>query len=417
MVLRRPNLIEWTNYMQECVDDLEKREDAAPTDKLFLQHVKLQHICEKVGKMFHMHDPSANVNLDDAQVAYNVNTLEVELGVWKREIPVDCKTAGLDFFEHVCSLYAHEIVLHHNHNVDDFKMPFNEESLKNVNAGSGTLTQNQITALKACVKAAHGILDTMLSFDQETITALPMLLYFVRCVYAVVILIKMHVAVSIQNSELGKLFHPESLKVEHYLNGLIEHFGAKRFSHGQIRPDKVLRILGVLRDWFEEKHKKGIVAANQPRGTDQGPDTKQRKQGKNDQSGLHMLSSLAANQQPTAQPQNPADFSTDWTFDRAHPMPYQPRYSTNPHANAANAEAAAQANQHYDYYNQLLESEFGWDLGVQQAMDIALGDMNGLGGNGLDNYLLGGDNMAPFGGYDQSMGAGAGAGGAGGMAL
>lgn len=396
MVLRRPNLVEWTNYMQECVDDLEKREDAAPTDKLLLQHVKLQHICEKVGKMFHMHDPSANVTIDDAQVAYNVNTLEAELGVWKKEIPADCKTKGLDFFEHVCSLYAHEIVLHHNHNVDDFKMPFNEESLKNVNAGSGTLTQNQITALKACVKAAHGILDTMLSFDQETITALPMLLYFVRCVYAVVILIKMHVAVSIQSSELGKLFRPESLKVEIYLNGLIDHFGVKRYSRSQVRPDKALRILGVLRDWFEEKHKKGIVA-NQLR-SEMGED-KQQEQGKSDQSGLHMLSSIAANQQP----QNPAEIAADWTFDRAHAMPYQPRYSTNPYANAANAEAAAQANAQYDQYNQMLESEFGWDLGVQQAMDIALGDMNGLQGAGLDSYLLGGDSMMPFGGYDQSM--------------
>jgi len=49
------------------------------------------------------------------------------------------------------------------------------------------------------------------------------------------------------------------------------------------------------------------------------------------------------------------------------------------------------------------DSEFGWDLGVQQAMDIALGDMNGLQGAGLDNWLLGDNRMMSFGGgYDQN---------------
>jgi hypothetical protein len=37
---------------------------------------------------------------------------------------------------------------------------------------------------------------------------------------------------------------------------------------------------------------------------------------------------------------------------------------------------------------------------VQQAMDIAFADMNGLQGNGLDNWLLGGDSMMPFVSYD-----------------
>jgi hypothetical protein len=223
MVLRRPIRFDWTKYTEDCIEELMTSPDAAPTDRLLCQHVKLQRICEEVGQQFRMHDPSATISLDDAQVAYNVRHFENELKRWKEDIPDDCRTPGLMFFEHVCSLYAHEIVLHLNHNVDDFKMPFNEESLKNVNAGFGKLTQNQMNSLQACVKAAHGILEAMLNFDGKTITALPMLLYFVRCVYAVVILIKMHVAVCIPNSELGKLFQAEDLRVEFYLNGLIDH--------------------------------------------------------------------------------------------------------------------------------------------------------------------------------------------------
>jgi hypothetical protein len=45
--------------------------------------------------------------------------------------------------------------------------------------------------------------------------------------------------------------------------------------------------------------------------------------------------------------------------------------------------------------------DYGWGgLGVQQAMDIAFGDMNGLQENNLDNWLLGGDSMMPFVSYD-----------------
>jgi hypothetical protein len=60
-----------------------------------------------------------------------------------------------------------------------------------------------------------------------------------------------------------------------------------------------------------------------------------------------------------------------------------------------------------------ISQDYGWgDLGVQQAMDMALGEMNGLQGNGLDNWLLGGDSMMPFVSYDtngaqaQAMGRG-----------
>lgn len=397
MVLRRPNLVRWTNYMAECVTELETHPEAAPTDRLFCQHIKLQHICEQIGQQFYMDDPSAaKIDINDAQVSYNVKSLENDLSEWKKNIPADCRVPGLVFFEHVCNLYAHEIVLHHNHNVDDFKMPFSEDSLRNVNTGSGTLSQNQITALRACVIAAHGILDTMMTFNYEVITTLPMLLYFVRCVYAIVILIKMHVAVHMPSSELGKLFEPDDLRVEFYLNGLIAHF-ANTGQQRQTRPDKVLRILGVLRDWFEEKHKKDIAAQRGEAVSDN--DQADQKPNSVEQSGLQMLSQVATGHQP--------EMSTDWTFDRAQAMPYVPR-----------GPAAQQPFTHpndgsYTNFGNFGggETDFnnttGWDLGVQQAMDMALGDMNGLQGNGLDNWLLGGDSMMPFVGYDNIGNGGA----------
>jgi hypothetical protein len=400
MVLRRSIRFDWTKYTEDCIEDFMTNPDAAPTDRLLCQHVKLQRICEEVGQQFRMHDASAIISLDDAQVAYNVRHFENELKRWKDEIPADCRTPGLLFFEHVCSLYAHEIVLHHNHNVDDFKMPFNEESLKNVNAGFGKLTQNQMNSLQACVKAAHGILEAMLDFDGKTITALPMLLYFVRCVYAVVILIKMHVAVCIPNSELGKLFQAEDLRVEFYLNGLIDHITTVARQRS-IRPNKLIRILKVLRDWFEEKHKKGMLSDNisPPNGAQES-----KQEPSEGQSGLQMLSQVATGHQAQS-----GEAPANWNYDRSQGLPYGHRYNPNVQSNPS-YHASDNSNFNMPNYGEGFGSnmqdpnipqDYGWGgLGVQQAMDIAFGDMNGLQENNLDNWLLGGDSMMPFVSYD-----------------
>jgi hypothetical protein len=390
MVLRRSIRFDWTKYTEDCIEDLMTNPDAAPTDRLFCQHVKLQRICEEVGQQFRMHDASATISLDDVQVAYNVRHFEKELKRWKDDIPADCRTPGLLFFEHVCSLYAHEIVLHHNHNVDDFKMPFNEESLKNVNAGFGKLTQNQMNSLQACVKAAHGILEAML--------------YFVRCVYAVVILIKMHVAVCIHNSELGKLFQAEDLRVEFYLNGLIDHITTVARERS-IRPNKLIRILKVLRDWFEEKHKKGITAQLSDNAPSSNGPRDSKQESRDGQSGLQMLSQVATGHQA----QNNEAPAT-WNYDRAQGMPYGHRYNPNVQSSTSyhNSDNPNFSMPNYgEGFNNNMQDpnmpqDYGWGggLGVQQAMDIAFGDMNGLQENGLDNWLLGGDSMMPFVSYD-----------------
>lgn len=124
-----------------------------------------------------------------------------------------------------------------------------------------------------------------------------------------------------------------------------------------------------------------------------------------------MLSQVATGQQA----QN-GEASADWNsnFERANNMPpYTQKYSTTPQNNA-NYNTAQDDNTPFsmpnfgggggfgnNMHDPNMSQDYGWgDLGVQQAMDIALGDMNGLQGGGLDNWLLGGDSMMPFVSYD-----------------
>ena len=394
--------------MRECIEVLESHPDAFPSDKVFCQHVKIQHICEDIGLQFLMDDNTAQISITDPKVTYALDVLENQLKSWKENIPSECRTPGLQFFEHVTSLYLHEIALHFNHNIEDFRMPFTEESLKSVNNTSDTLTQNQIAALEACLKAAHGILDTMLGFDIQIVKTLPMLLYFVRCVYAIVILIKMHVAVCTPNSELSKMMKPEDLKVDHYVDSLVQLF-AYVAKEEEFRPHpKILRILNLLRDWFG-KHKENVAAqqrGEKPRSETEG----QNGQGQYNQTPLHLLSQVATgNQRNNQEGIRGGPEAQDWTFNSPHVIDYTKRPPAG-HPDSQfpiNQQTSGESGQQYlDAYSVPVSDQqgmvdptvqdYGWGSGFEQAMDIALGGMDGLQQSGLDNWFMG-DGMAPFG--------------------
>jgi hypothetical protein len=126
----------------------------------------------------------------------------------------DCQTnkssATLKMAEHVVNLYMHEVAMHVDHNVEEFKPPFTEESIRNTgleeDEASRPLTSAHITALSTCLTSIDGVFEAFLSLDVDIIRTLP-ILYFVRIAYAVVVLIKMFFAAAKPNSELGKVIN------------------------------------------------------------------------------------------------------------------------------------------------------------------------------------------------------------------
>ena len=402
MVLRRPNLVHWTKYMEECVQILETSSEAEPSDKLFCQHIKIQHICEEVSVQFLMDDSTASISITDPKVTYALNVLENDLKEWSQKIPPELKShPSLKFFEHVASLYLHEIALHFNHNVEDFRLPFTEESLKSVNNTSEKLTQNQIAALEACRHAAHGILDGMLAFDTETTKALPMLLFFVRCTYAIVVLIKMHVAVTTPGSEISKMMTAEDIDVDRYLDGLINMF-TNVPADQDFRPHpKILRILSVLRDWFT-KHKENVAA--QARGD--APVQQQSDHHGQTQTPLDLLAQTATESNKGQSGQAQGGSGQSWTFNTPFPVDY----TQQPHPNHPDSQFPVhqqQQQQQQQQHNNYQQGAYGagaefdpnnpwlWGSNFQQAMDLNLADMTGVTGGGMDGLFLG-NGLAPF---------------------
>jgi hypothetical protein len=87
MGLRRPNLVRWSPYTEECVETLETSPDALPSDKVLCQWVRIQHISEEVGLQFSMDDQSVSVSISDAKVQHALKGFERELEAWRKQAP------------------------------------------------------------------------------------------------------------------------------------------------------------------------------------------------------------------------------------------------------------------------------------------------------------------------------------------
>ena len=171
MILRRPILVRFTDYLKECIEILETSEDALPSDKTLCQHVRIAHICEDISSQFAMDDPAINYTVSDHNVTFGIKHYEKALAEIRGAGSQDYAVRLAD---HVTNLYLHEIALHSQSNVDDFKGPWVQETFKTA-VGDTVLGPEHIRALTACQQACRNILDTFLSYDFEVIYVLPVI--------------------------------------------------------------------------------------------------------------------------------------------------------------------------------------------------------------------------------------------------
>ncbi|KAI9787848.1 MAG: hypothetical protein M1816_007415 [Peltula sp. TS41687] len=251
MSLRRPNLLRWTAYMGECVAFLESSAEALESDRKICRWVRVQHIADEVGEKLSMDDPCASVSLSDDTVRSALKGFENQLKDWYTQLPKELDDSTTQLNGHTVNLYMHEIAMHVDHNVDDFKPPFNEDDLK-PSRNPELLNPTHLTGLSTCLSAIQSIIGIFLTYDTETVRVQP-IFQFVRVAYAVVCLTKLYFTVTSPNSEMGKVINLEDLKVEHNLDGLLETF--RTAAEGdRCRPaSKFLMILVMLKSWYQKQ--------------------------------------------------------------------------------------------------------------------------------------------------------------------
>ncbi|OJD16043.1 hypothetical protein AJ78_03756 [Emergomyces pasteurianus Ep9510] len=251
MSLRRPLLTRWHPYMDESLEILETSPDALPSDRALIQWVKLAHIGEEVLFQFSMDDPATNVDITDPKSQYALKGFERRLAEWRKEVPPECYSPVMRHYELVLNIYMHEIGMHADHNIDDFKPPFinSLESQNPVDLG----TPAHLDALTVCLTSIHEAFDTFISLDYVTIQAMPTI-HFVRTSYASVALIKLYTAASYPATRLGQVFNPTDFKIEYYLNKLIRKLGGHEGRVSGRVTSRFALMLGMLKSWFSKRN-------------------------------------------------------------------------------------------------------------------------------------------------------------------
>ena len=138
--------------------------------------------------------------------------------------------------EHILNIFMHESALQLDAAQTDEEI-------------SGPTSAAHINALTSCLTSIQAAIDAICSLDPKTIICLPTVA-LARTSYAAVALIKLYSLASAPDSKVGQVIDPASLKVEYYLEKVINHYKVAGEQDGGRAPSKFCIVLSLLLSWF-----------------------------------------------------------------------------------------------------------------------------------------------------------------------
>jgi hypothetical protein len=223
MRLKRPNILLFNSWMGECVIMLEKSK--LLDDRRTIAHLKLQRIADEANTAFGFDDASTSFSLSELRMQIILRIFDRRMLDWKKSVPDEVMTLflNIEYYQNMLSMWEfgmdggrYDVTEFRNRHLtlpaldDDCVQP---ESLLSRSA-------LQINATTKCIGAAHAILDCFIEIPISRLQKAPNVL-FVRAIYALVALMKADYAVG-TDAEMGELLESQSLKVDFYLNTVLE---------------------------------------------------------------------------------------------------------------------------------------------------------------------------------------------------
>ncbi|KAJ5290952.1 hypothetical protein N7478_000203 [Penicillium angulare] len=252
LIMRRANPMKWTPQLGRYLDDL-RQSKLSSTDEFFCDLLTTEHSCYVANEEFLLSDPSNSVSL------WGPDTLSVIQRIKDRANGVSLRAYNFlqkslfEFGKLASSLYAYEIVLHVNHNIDEFKAPFSANSLKSLSFFDKQNPHNTyLLVIRKIMQDAQRLLDTFMHLSTSEILALPPHIYAGRVIYAVILLMKLHKAASTYVNGLNEEFSVETLRLEDYIERLTlvsKPLGAEDPYNSLSR---AFLIMPQLKEWLQD---------------------------------------------------------------------------------------------------------------------------------------------------------------------
>ncbi|KAF8249044.1 hypothetical protein K440DRAFT_231306 [Wilcoxina mikolae CBS 423.85] len=250
VALRRPNMLKFTSFMRESVEILETSPQAAPSDKEFCQWIRLQLIADELAVTFEFDDPSSNLSIEEPRMQLAVRGYARRLQEWRQTVDPALITKSLELNYNLLTIYAHEIALHVDHNIEDFRPPFVERLVREPMLKRDTpIAPYHLDSISACVGASQRLVDTFCTYSTEDLSCIPIIMY-VRCGYACMILIKVSATAATPGNELGKVIDKDELRVEEYVSRALTLLAHSAKGDRNRTAAKFAMILIMLRSWY-----------------------------------------------------------------------------------------------------------------------------------------------------------------------
>ncbi|KAF1836279.1 hypothetical protein BDW02DRAFT_587509 [Decorospora gaudefroyi] len=223
MRLKRPNILLFNSWMEECSGMLEKSK--LLDDKRIVVWLKLQRIADEANTAFGFDDASTSFSLSELRMQIILRIFDRRMQDWRKSVPDDVMTLFLQLEYHADMLAMwefgmdggrYDVIEFRNRHIslpaldDDCIQP---ESLLSRSA-------LQINATTMCISAAHSMLDSFIAVPIEQLRKSPNALY-VRAVYSLVTLLKADYGVG-TDAEMSELLQSQSLKTGYYLDMILE---------------------------------------------------------------------------------------------------------------------------------------------------------------------------------------------------
>jgi hypothetical protein len=222
MRFKRPNILLFNSWMAECVIMLEK--SRLLDDRRTIAWLKLQRIADEANTAFGFDDASTSFSLSELRMQTILRIFDRRMRDWRKSVSEEVMTLFLNIeaYQNVLSMWEfgmdggrYDVTEFRNRHLtlpaldDDCVQP---ESLLSRSA-------LQINATTMCIGAAHSIIDCFLEVLIDYVQKAPNIL-FVRVIFSLVALMKVDYAVG-TDTELGELLDSNSLKVDYYLEAVL----------------------------------------------------------------------------------------------------------------------------------------------------------------------------------------------------
>ncbi|KAL4771019.1 hypothetical protein BDW60DRAFT_217660 [Aspergillus nidulans var. acristatus] len=278
--LRRPNIVRWLPYTDECVEILENSPDALPTDKKMVHWAKLGRILEEISSRF-FSDDLGSLSFTDPKSLFTMKALEKQLDQWGREA-----SSKYESPQAIVNIYLHENALD---TLGEHKPA--EADITDPTAAA------RVTALSSTLSSIHEALDTVSTISPKQLISVPSFT-LARTVFAFVALIKLYSIVTAPDSYIGQVIDPRALRVEFYMDKVIAHYAAAGSLAGGVAAGKFSTVMTMIRGTFKSlKDQDGsgvpqVLRGNTARDVDQQAETSESR-AQNAPTPLRLLSEVA----------------------------------------------------------------------------------------------------------------------------